>query len=164
MLIKKWRFHSSSKEHASVYRHRATIGIGGNLGDVLRRFEHLFIFLQRDPRIKIEEIGPILKNPPFGFLEQDDFLNSVIVIKTSLTPYALLRLMLRTEKHFGRKRSFANAPRTLDLDILFFDTMKIDKDNLQIPHPHWQERESVYIPMRYMNLVQTDIKKGRKVG
>ncbi|RLA71034.1 MAG: 2-amino-4-hydroxy-6-hydroxymethyldihydropteridine diphosphokinase [Epsilonproteobacteria bacterium] len=133
-----------------LFTHRVTVGIGGNIGDVARRFNHLQLYLQRDPRFKIIETAPILKNPPFGYLEQDDFLNSVIVMKTPLNPYEVLRFLLRTEKHFGRKRSFANAPRTLDLDIIFFDNVKINTPTLQLPHPHWSERESVVIPMHYM--------------
>ncbi len=130
--------------------HQVTVGIGGNIGDVARRFNHLHVFLQRDPRFKILETGPVLKNPPFGFTDQEDFLNSVIVMRTPLNPHEVLQFLLRTEKHFGRKRSFANAPRTLDLDIIFFDDKKINKPDLQIPHPHWHERESVFIPLQYM--------------
>ena len=138
------------------FTHQVTVGIGGNIGDVARRFNHLQVYFQRDPRFKIIEIGPVLKNPPFGYADQDDFLNSVIVLKTPLNPHEVLRFLLRTEKHFGRKRSFANAPRTLDLDIIFFNHRKINTPELQVPHPHWQERESVVIPLQYM---RTYIKK-----
>ncbi len=129
------------------FRHRAIIGIGGNIGDVKRRFFHLLVYLRRQPHIEVLHTAPILQNPPFGYSDQDDFLNSVIEISTSMRPLELLNFLLRTEKRFGRKRSFANAPRTLDLDLIFFDKVKMKSPKLTLPHPHWAERESVLIPL-----------------
>ena len=124
-----------------------TIGVGGNLGDVKRRFEHLFVDLKRDKRVEVIETSLILKNPPFGFIDQDDFFNSIIVLETNMQPSVFLDYLMRLEKKFGRARSFANAPRTLDLDIIFFDKRVIQTDKLTIPHAHWSERESVMIPL-----------------
>jgi 2-amino-4-hydroxy-6-hydroxymethyldihydropteridine diphosphokinase len=81
-------------------------------------------------------------------LDQDDFLNSVMVVVTSMQPQVFLNYLMRVEKRFSRKRSFANAPRTLDLDILFFDERVINTKKLQVPHPAWQKRESVMIPLK----------------
>ena len=134
----------------SFKRYSVTIGIGGNLGDVKRRFQHLFIYLKKDKKVELLQTSLILKNPPFGYLNQDDFFNSIIVLKTSLNPLAFLAYLMRLEKKFGRKRSFANAPRTLDLDIIFFDNRTIDLPKLQIPHPEWFKRESVLIPLMDM--------------
>ena len=128
-------------------RYEATIGIGGNLGDVRRRFEHLFFALKRDKQVKLLATSLILKNPPFGYIEQDDFFNSIIILKTSMQPKAFLRYLHRVEKKFGRRRSFANAPRTLDLDIIFFDNRKINTKDLIVPHPYFAQRESVMIPL-----------------
>jgi 2-amino-4-hydroxy-6-hydroxymethyldihydropteridine diphosphokinase len=107
----------------------------------------LWIYLGRLPQICRIQSGVILRNPPFGFSEQQDFDNTVIEIGTSLEPKALLRLIWRIEKRFGRRRSFANAPRTLDLDILFFENRSVSTAELSIPHPHWNERVSVTIPL-----------------
>ena len=134
------------------YRYRVVLGVGGNIGDTRRRMNHLWHYLGRLPQICRIQSGVILKNPPFGFLEQNDFDNTVIEIATSLQPKALLRLIWRIEKRFGRRRSFANAPRTLDLDILFFDNRKIQTEELSIPHPHWHERPSVTIPLKSLAL------------
>jgi len=131
----------------SSHRHRVTVGIGGNIGDVKRRFEHLFNYLKRDKRVKILETSLILKNPPFGFMDQDDFFNSIMVFKTSMQPMFFLNYLMRLEKKFARQRSFANAPRTLDLDIIFFDNRVINKPKLQIPHLEWFKRDSVLIPL-----------------
>lgn len=138
----------ASYQTATHFRHRAIIGIGGNVGDVKRRFYHLLVFLKRQKNIAVLHTAPILQNPPFGYTEQEDFLNSVIEISTSMQPRELLAFLLRTEKRFGRRRSFANAPRTLDLDLIFFDRVKMNTSKLTLPHPHWSERESVVIPLQ----------------
>ena len=129
------------------HRYRVTIGIGGNIGDVKRRFEHLFIYLKKDKRVELLQTSLILKNPPFGFTDQDDFLNSIIVLQVSMQPAVFLDYLMRLEKRFARKRSFANAPRTLDLDIIFFDNRVINTKKLKVPHPSWSKRESVIIPL-----------------
>jgi len=144
--LKALRF-GKKKVLPTQHRYKATVGIGGNVGDVKRRFEHLIVELKRDKRVELLQTSLILKNPPFGFIDQDDFFNSIIVLQTSLQPVAFLAFLLRLEKKFGRRRSFANAPRTLDLDIIFFDNRIIKTDKLTIPHQHWFKRESVVIPL-----------------
>lgn len=131
----------------SFHRYSVTVGIGGNIGDVKRRFEHLFFAIKRDRRVRLLQTSFILKNPPFGFEAQDDFLNSIIVVKTNMQPRAFLDYLMRLEKKFSRTRSFANAPRTLDLDIIFFDNRVINTPKLTIPHNSWHKRESVIIPL-----------------
>ncbi len=152
-LIRSRRFLLYTRN--TFFRHCVVIGLGGNIGNVIRRFKRLHLFLNRDPRIQVLEIAPVLRNPPFGYMEQDDFLNSIITVSTSMSPNETLRFLLHTEKRFGRKRSFANAPRTLDLDILFFDDLKVNRPHLKIPHPRWCERESVLVPMSFMHTVKT---------
>ena len=145
-IFKGLRFGSREKQKSS-HRYRVTVGIGGNLGDVKRRFEHLFIFLKKEKRVELLQTSLILKNPPFGFTKQDDFSNSILVLQVSMQPIVFLDYLMRLEKKFARKRSFSNAPRTLDLDIIFFDNRVIDIDRLKIPHKSWSERESVMIPL-----------------
>jgi len=148
-LFKAQGFPASYRD-TTGFRHRAIIGIGGNLGDTARRFNHLIHFLQRQPQLALLHTSPLLQNPPFGYADQDDFLNAVIEVSTSMRPRELLEFLLRTEKRFGRKRSFANAPRTLDLDLIFFDAVKMQTPRLTLPHPHWHERSSVLIPLEYL--------------
>ena len=136
-----------SKKSTTLHRFTTTIGIGGNIGDVKRRFEHLFIFFKKDKRVELVKTSLILKNPPFGYEDQYDFFNSVIILKTSMKAKSFLDYLLRVEKKFARKRSFANAPRTLDLDIIFFDNIVINTPKLQIPHKSWFKRNSVVIPL-----------------
>ena len=98
----------------------------------------------------IVKSSPILKNPPFGFLDQNDFYNSVIVLKTNLSPRGVLKFLLYTERRFKRERFFKNSPRTLDLDIIFYDDKKFRSRDLTIPHPQWDRRNSVLIPLSFI--------------
>lgn len=129
---------------------KVLLGIGGNIGNVLRRFEHLFIYLNRSSFLRIIETAPILKNPAFGYIEQANFYNTIIAIETKLKPKALLTYLLRVEKTFGRKRFFINAPRTLDIDILFYEKVEMESQVLTLPHPAWSKRDSVLVPLSYM--------------
>ena len=138
-------FNISSNKKYSV-----TIGVGGNIGDTKKIFDKLILCLKKDSRFTLLKTSPLLKNPPFGFLEQSDFLNGIIALKTNLAPNEFLKNMQRLEKRFGRKRSFQDAPRTLDIDIIFFDKKKINSKNLIIPHKNWANRESVIIPLKYI--------------
>ncbi len=136
---------------AQDIRHTPVIlGIGGNIGNVSRRFKKLALLLRSHPKVRLVRSAPILKNPPFGYLEQPDFYNSVLLVDTTLSPRELLHFVLYVEKRFGRVRTFKNAPRTLDIDIIFYDNMRIKRKDLTIPHPHWMERESVVVPLYYL--------------
>jgi 2-amino-4-hydroxy-6-hydroxymethyldihydropteridine diphosphokinase len=130
--------------------HKVLLGIGGNIGDVVRRFEHLFWYFKRSCFLNIIETAPIFKNPPFGYLEQGDFYNSLILVETNLTPRELLDYILRVEKIFGRKRFFKDGPRTLDIDIIFYENVKMETKHLTLPHPGWMKRSSVLIPLSMM--------------
>lgn len=136
------------QRHQAVKRpFYATIGIGGNVGDVVRRFEHLLLAIDRDSRISWHQSSKILINPAFGYRDQPDFFNAVVTLSTNLRAVELLRVLLRLEERFGRKRSFKNAPRTLDIDIIFFNGQKVNKKDLVIPHPFWKARDSVILPL-----------------
>ena len=131
----------------SQKRHTITVGIGGNLGNVIQRFKQLYIYLKKSNSFDLVETSPILKNPPFGFLDQPDFYNAIIVLRTNLNPHHSLKRLLRIEQKFKRKREFTNSPRTLDLDIIFFDKLTVAKKDLIIPHLDYQNRDSVMIPL-----------------
>jgi len=135
-------------------KYEVYLGIGGNIGDMFQRFGILLKQFYNDRKIALQTTSPLLKNPPFGYLEQNDFLNGVIKFGTNVPPLYLLFILQRYEKRFGRKRSFKDAPRTLDLDIIFIKkngkNMKIEMKNLEVPHKNWKERDSVVIPLMYI--------------
>ena len=142
------KFNSTSNKKYSV-----TIGIGGNIGNTKKIFDKLILCLKKDSRFTLLMTSPLLQNPPFGFLEQSDFLNGIIALKTNLAPNEFLKNMQRLEKRFGRKRSFQDAPRTLDIDIIFFNNKKINTKDLLVPHKDWANRESVIIPLIEMKRI-----------
>jgi len=134
----------------SSKKYSVTIGIGGNIGNVKRRFDKLLLSLEQNSNFDVIATSPLLQNPPFGYLEQDDFINGIVLLKTNLSINCFFKVMQRLENRYGRKRSFQDAPRTLDIDIIFFDKQKINTKNLTIPHKDWANRESVTIPLKYI--------------
>jgi len=138
--------------HQFSKKNKVTIGIGGNIGDTMKIFKKLFLMLQQDGRFSIEKSSPILKNPPFGYLEQNYFFNAIIVLHTNLNPFECLKAFQRYENRFKRKRSFQDAPRTLDIDIIFFNKQKIDTKELIIPHKGYKDRLSVLLPLKFLKI------------
>ncbi len=132
------------------FRYRVLLGVGGNIGDSVRRFDRLFHYLSKRADLSIIETSPILKNPPFGYLEQEYFYNAVIEISTDLTPVELLKRTQMIERFFGRVKNFKDGPRRLDIDIIFHSLANVDREFLKIPHPGWCQRESVLLPMSRM--------------
>lgn len=127
-----------------------TLGVGGNIGDVVQRFKQLLQMLQTDARFDVQGTSPILKNPPFGYIEQAFFYNAIIVLKTQLSPIACLNACQRYEYRFKRTRSFQDAPRTLDIDIIFYNNLKMNTKRLILPHKGYKNRNSVLIPLHFM--------------
>ncbi len=135
-------------------KYEVYLGIGGNIGDMFKRYDALLKKMKFDMKILVKETSPLLKNPPFGYLEQDYFFNGIIKIATNMPPLYLLKRMQRYENRFQRKRSFKDAPRTLDIDIIFIrkngKDLVITRKELIVPHRGWKNRESVIIPLKYM--------------
>ncbi|MBN2963467.1 2-amino-4-hydroxy-6-hydroxymethyldihydropteridine diphosphokinase [Sulfurospirillum sp. T05] len=143
-------FFPSKRAASAHYRYRALVGIGGNEGAVMERFVRLLRYWTTRRDLFVVETSPIVKNPPFGYLPQPDFLNALAWVQTSLSAKALLRLLLQTEKRFGRVRKERFGPRTLDLDLIFFENQTLNTPRLTLPHPHWSERLSVIVPLGMM--------------
>lgn len=131
------------------------LGIGGNLGDCVRRFEAFFARVRSDSRFCILSTSPIYRNPAFGYAHQPDFYNATMQISTQCGMIEIFRMIFYWERCFGRgrKREFRNAPRTLDVDLIFFNDMRLKRPYLQIPHVAWQERESVLLPLELQRLI-----------
>ncbi len=144
---KYYPYKAKKRSHKT---HLVTLGVGGNIGNTRRRFQKLFHYLNRSAVVDIVQTSPILKNPPFGYKEQKDFYNAIIIIRTDLNPLSTLKFVLRVESFFKRERHFENSPRTLDIDIIFFDKIAVNTKKLTIPHPEYQNRESVLIPLAFL--------------
>jgi len=129
-------------------RYFVALGAGGNIGNVKLNFKKLFLILKRNRNISILASSPILKNPPVGYKNQPDFLNAVILISASIKPTKMLKFLQKIEKQFHRKRSFKNAPRTLDLDILYYKNIRVNMPYLKLPHPEMSKRIFVMLPLK----------------
>ncbi len=132
------------------FKFSAFVGLGGNIGNSARRFDRFIRALSNDRRFHIVECSPILINAAFGYEAQADFSNAAINLQTSLGSNVLLKILQHYERKFKRVRSFKNAPRTLDLDILYFSGPSRKSERLRLPHKGAGERLSVIVPMGLM--------------
>ena len=126
---------------------RAFIAVGSNLGDRHKNLVQAKVLLEKILAIKILRSSPIYETEPVGGPPQGKYLNAVWEIETTLVPQALLEKLLAVEAELGRVRREANAPRTLDLDILFYGDQIIDWPGLTIPHPRLHDRTFVLEPL-----------------
>ena len=126
--------------------HKAFIAIGSNLGDRMKNIE-IALKKMEDYGLRIIKKSSIIETEPYGFKEQGKFLNGVILIETDLDPFELLNLLLNIEKEMGRERKIRWGPRNIDLDIIFYDDLIINTDNLKIPHPDAHNRTYVMGPL-----------------
>ena len=125
----------------------AYVGIGSNLQDPVAQVKQAFAELGRLPRTRLLGSSSLYRSAPLGYADQPDFVNAVASLETSLKPVELLSQLQTIERNQGRKRSFKNAPRSLDLDLLLFDGMSLDLPHLKIPHPRMHERAFVLKPL-----------------
>ena len=141
--------------------HIAYIGIGSNLGDKLHHCEKAISEILKIDRHKLLAKSSFFKTQPIGYTSQDWFVNGVIKIETDLEAHELLRTLKTIESQLGRSKTFRWGPRTIDLDILFFDDVEIQTEELQIPHPLLQDRQFVLIPLAEIdrNLIHPVLKK-----
>ena len=126
---------------------RAFIGLGANLGDPRRQLRAGLAAIEKIPTTLLTGQSSFYLSAPIGYAEQPHFINAVAQIQTELAPRALLEALLAIERGLGRSRSHANAPRTLDLDLLLYDSMVIDEPGLRVPHPRMHTRAFVLAPL-----------------
>ena len=125
----------------------AFISLGSNLDHPIKHILDAFSQIEESDKIIVSKISSLYKTIPVGPQNQNDYINAVIIIQTSLTPINLLSTLQGIEKKHKRKRSMKWGPRSLDLDILMFGKLIIKTRNLTIPHPELVNREFVLIPL-----------------
>jgi len=128
-------------------QHVAFIGLGSNLEDPRSQVQLAFTALGEMQDTRLVAHSSLYLSAPLGFREQPDFVNAVAKIATALSPQALLQALLQIEHRHGRERTFRNAPRTLDLDILLYDNVQLHEHGLTIPHPQMHRRAFVLFPL-----------------
>ena len=124
----------------------AYIGVGSNLADPVHQVTSALNRLDAFPGTRLIARSNLYRSPPFGHLDQPDFINAVAHIETLLDPETLLSELLSLEQAHGRVRLFANGPRTLDLDILMYGTECRQNARLTLPHPRLAQRSFVLLP------------------
>jgi 2-amino-4-hydroxy-6-hydroxymethyldihydropteridine diphosphokinase len=123
------------------------IGLGANLGNAAAEVVSAFDELDRMPHSRVLRRSSLYRSAPIGHADQPDFINAAAQLETGLPAERLLAELRGIEDQHGRTRSFANAPRTLDLDLLLYGRQKIDTAELTLPHPRMHQRAFVLMPL-----------------
>jgi 2-amino-4-hydroxy-6-hydroxymethyldihydropteridine diphosphokinase len=124
---------------------RAYIGLGANLGDAFGALAHAVE--QLGGLGEVAAVSPVYETEPVGYTDQPPFTNAVAAVDTALSPEDLLAALQAIEAGRGRKRTIRWGPRTLDLDLLWYEGEERDTDDLVLPHPRVHEREFVLRPL-----------------
>ncbi len=127
--------------------HKAYLSLGSNIGDKISYINNAIDLLRKEKLNLVSSVSQIIETKPYGGVEQDNFLNCCIEIYTLMHPFELLSFLNKIEDDFGRKRTVRWGPRTLDIDILFYDDLTINTEKLSIPHIDMQNREFVLKPL-----------------
>lgn len=127
--------------------YKVFLGIGGNIGNKHLNFIKVARLIEAQLG-KIVKASSIYETPPWGFVSEDHFWNQVFLIETKLEPERLLEEINDLETEFGRKRSTGKyTSREMDIDILYFENMYLESEDLVIPHPRIQNRKFVLVPL-----------------
>jgi len=128
-------------------RVRAFLGLGGNLGDPQAAMAAALGILDARDDIEVALVSSLYRTPPWGLVDQPDFLNAVALVETSLEPRQLLDACLAAEHALKRVRDVRWGPRAIDLDVLIYADRMIHEDGLTIPHPRIADRAFVLVPL-----------------
>lgn len=126
---------------------RALLGLGANLGDREDTLQRAIASLNALPRTAVTRVSSLYETAPVGYTDQPDFMNLVAELDTTLSPHALLGACLGIEAALGRVRTFQNAPRVVDIDLLLYDDQTCSDTDLILPHPRMAERAFVLVPL-----------------
>ena len=124
----------------------ATLGVGANLGDPRAAVRKAIEDLAQLPGTVTVAVSSLYRSAPLD-ADGPNYVNAVVQVRTELSPDALLAALQAIEQQAGRERPYRNAPRTLDLDILLYGEHRVDRDDLQIPHPRMWQRAFVVLPL-----------------
>lgn len=126
---------------------RAYVALGSNLGFPQQQILKAFEQLEGLPLTEVVKKSSLYHSAPVGYDNQPDFINAVAELRTKLDPEKLLSYLLAIENLHDRRRPFPNAPRQLDLDLLFYDDQQMQTADLTLPHPRMHERGFVLLPL-----------------
>jgi len=143
----------SSSHRADRERPRtAYVGLGANLGDRHRTIARAVDLLSSSSGVRVVRCSSLRETAPVGYTEQPMFLNGVALLATTKSPLRLLDCLLTIEEELGRTRDGPRfGPRTIDLDLLVYETVTVKTPRLELPHPRIAEREFVLAPLVELN-------------
>jgi len=124
----------------------ACVALGANLGDAVATVQQALRDVAALPETQLFKASSLYRSAPYE-AQGPDFINAVALLHTQLSPLALLHALQALELASGRERPFKNAPRTLDLDIVFYGDVELATHELTLPHPRWHERAFVLQPL-----------------
>jgi 2-amino-4-hydroxy-6-hydroxymethyldihydropteridine diphosphokinase len=130
-----------------MWRDNIYIAIGSNKGDSLSNIKDSLELLKANKKVKLETVSSVYKTKPWGYENQDDFLNLVVKVSSSLSHIDLFNFLQSIEKQMGREKQVRYGPRNIDLDLIFYDDVVFHNEFLDIPHPRVCERDFVLIPL-----------------
>lgn len=130
---------------------RCYLGLGSNLGNPRQEIKDAITHLHSLPKVSVTKTSSFYRSKPMGPKNQNDFINAVIEISTTLNPHQLLALCKTTERQQNRIHYYRWGPRTIDIDLLLFEQLILDSPNLQIPHPGLPHRNFVVFPLHELN-------------
>ena len=126
---------------------KAYIGLGSNLGERETNLRQALEHLAHTPDTTVVRASSLYDTEPVGVEEQPHFLNAVAQLETQLTPQQLLWNLMLIERRLGRVRSQRWGPRTIDLDLLLYEDLVIEEEDLTVPHPELPKRSFVLVPL-----------------
>ncbi len=126
---------------------RATLGLGGNLGEPAEAMARALVLLDADEKTRVVAVSRLYRTPPWGPVEQPPFINCCALIETTRAPEDLMRFCLDIEKRLKRVRDRRWGPRLIDIDILTFGDIRQESDLLTVPHPRMTGRGFVLVPL-----------------
>ena len=125
--------------------HTVYLALGSNVGNRAANLKAAIAALP--PQMEVKAKSRVYETPPWGYTNQEKFLNQVVMVQTYLAPELLLKHLKRLEVALGRVPTFQYGPRLIDMDILLYDDLVFDSADLKIPHPHMHERGFVLLPL-----------------
>lgn len=128
--------------------HTVYLSIGSNMGDKEKNLNDGIEYIKKNDSVRVLKVSSFIETPPYGGVEQDDFLNGAVKIETLLDPHDLLSLLHKAEDNAGRVRDVRWGPRTLDMDIVLYDNVIVDDEDLTIPHADMTNRDFVLRPLK----------------
>ncbi len=128
--------------------HTVYLSIGSNMGDKEKYLRDGIDFINNSDDVRVLKVSGFIETPPYGGVEQDDFLNGAVKLETLLDPHDLLTLLHKAEDNAGRVRDVRWGPRTLDMDIVLYDNVIVDDEDLTIPHVDMTNRDFVLRPLK----------------